>query len=414
MQITTQGTKATIRLIILRRSKCEQMLINEMPLKKEPSYNFDNLAPKERIIFFDIETTGLSPSNSHIYLIGAVFFDNGGWKLKQFFAESMHEEAKLIESFFALVDERRRLGRIFLISFNGDGFDIPFIKNCIRQYALPYDFSQTLSIDLYKYIKPYKKLAGLDNCRLKSVERLCGIYREDRYGGGELIYVYEEYLRLSGLGEGSCEYNEQNMRLKDALLKSLLLHNAEDIMDMPMVMDILGYDSLIAGGNYAVTKSLIADGVWDIHARLMTPLPRGIYREDEQLVLSISEEDKLELNITVNVYEGELKSFYADYKSYYYLPAEDYAIHKSLGEFVDRKQRRQATARNCYQKVSGCFIPETEPIFAPMFYREYKALPGYGRIDTSGEGAFTAEESGIRVEAEHTKRYIKSVLSALL
>ncbi len=390
------------------------MLINEMPLKKEPSYDFDNLAPKERIIFFDIETTGLNSTSSHIYLIGVVFFDTSCWKLRQFFAESMYEERRLIESFFALLDERRKLGRIFLISFNGDGFDIPFIKNCIRQYALPYDFSKTLSIDLYKRIKPYKKLAGLDNCRLKTVERLCGIYREDRYGGGELIYVYEEYLRLSGLSEESCEYNEQNLKLKDALLKSLLLHNAEDIMDMPMIMDILGYDSLIVDGNYTVTGSLIKDSVWDIHARLFTPLPKGIYRENEYLVLSISEEDPLELNITVNVYEGELKSFYTDYKSYYYLPAEDYAIHKSLGEFVDRKQRRQATARNCYQKVSGCFIPENEPVFTPVFYREYKEQPCYGRIDTTDGNTFSEDECGIKVEAERTKRYIKAVLSTLL
>ena len=390
------------------------MLVNEMLLEHEPGYDFNRLAPRARIIFFDIETTGLSYKNAQIYLIGAVYFEDGRWRLKQFFAEDRYEEPRLLENFFALIDERRRLGRLFLISFNGDGFDIPFIRSCIRQYALPYDFSGTFSLDLFKRIKPYKSLLGLDNCKLKTVERLCGIYREDKYGGGELIYVYEEYLRLSRLDEGSCEYNEQNLKLKDALLKALLLHNAEDIMDMPMLMDILGYDSLIAEDAYTVTSSLIADGSWDIHARLEMPLPKGLYYEDEQLTLSISEEDRLALNLAVQVYEGELKSFYADYKSYYYLPQEDYAIHKSLGEFVDKPKRRQATARTCYQRVPGIFIPEPEPIFAPVFYKEYKQQ-GYGRVDTGNENVFKLGDNGaVNVSAEQTKRYIKAVLAALM
>ena len=390
------------------------MLVNEMLLEHEPTYDFDRLAPKERIIFFDIETTGLSYKNAQIYLIGAVYFADGRWKLKQYFAEDRYEEPKLLKSFFALIDERRKLGRLFLISFNGDGFDIPFIRNCVRQYALPYDFSGTFSLDLFKHIKPYKSLLGLDNCKLKTVERLCGICREDKYGGGELIYVYEEYLRLSSLDEGSCEYNEQNLKLKDALLKTLLLHNAEDIMDMPMIMDILGYDSLMADNDYELTGSRIADGVWDIHAVLGTPLPKGIYYEDEYMTVSISEEDKRELNIAVNVYEGELKSFYADYKSYYYLPEEDYALHKSLGDFVDRSKRRQATAKTCYQRVEGIFIPEPEPVFAPVFYKEYKQQ-GYGRVDTGDESRFKLNENGsVDVEPEQTKRYVKAVLAALM
>lgn len=382
------------------------MLINEMPLPAEPEYDFDLIAPRERIIFFDIETTGLSIAKANIYLIGAVFYDGERWVLRQFFAEGMYDEAKLLAGFFELVNERKKLGRLFLISYNGDGFDIPFISGCIRQYALDFDFSGTLSIDLLKHIRPYRKLAGLENCKLKTVERLCGICREDKYNGGELIYVYEEYLRLAALDEGSCEYNEHNIRLRDALLKTLILHNAEDIMDMPMIMGILGYESLFKGG-FKVTRSCIENDVWDIEARLDTPLPRGIYYEDRHFTISISEEDKHKVSIAVSLYNGELRSFYTDYRSYYYLPGEDCAIHKSLGEFVDRKARRQATARTCYQRVSGLFAPEYEAVMAPMFYREYKEMPAYGMIS-----AENTDESGC-VDADITKRYIMMLLDML-
>ena len=390
------------------------MLINEIKLKREPAYRFELIAPREQIVFFDIETTGLSAAKAQIYLIGAVIYEDGHWLLRQFFAESMYDEGKLLEGFFALIEERKSSGRVVLISYNGDGFDIPFIQQSIRQYALRYDFAGTFSLDLLKHIKPYRHLAGLESCKLKSVEALCGILREDRYSGGELIYVYEEYLRLSSLDEGSCEYNQYNLKLKDELLKALLLHNAEDISDMPFIMDILGYESLFEG-KLTVTKSLIdmETKVWDIQATLAAPLPKGIYYEDEYYTVSISEKDRYALNIAVNVYEGELKSFYEGYKDYYYLPAEDYAVHKSLGEFVDRRQRRQATAKTCYQRIEGCFIPTPEPISTSAFYKEYKKKPCYILINTADDAFNAAGDKCIEVDRELTRQYIKAVLKVL-
>ena len=254
------------------------MIINERYLETEPTYRFELLAPKERILFYDIETTGLSMAKASMYLIGAVFFEDGRWKLRQFFAESQYDETKLLEGFFGLVNERKRLGRVFLVSYNGDGFDLPFLKGCLRQYGLPYDFTGTFSLDLLKKVRPYRKLTGLSDCRLKTVEKLCGIEREDRYSGGELIYVYEEYLRLSGLDPESCENTELNRKLKDELLRTLLLHNAEDILDMPLIMDVLAYESLFEGG-FTVTESAVSGAVSQRRMRLpsqtdCTPLSR--------------------------------------------------------------------------------------------------------------------------------------------
>ena len=382
------------------------MIVNEIPLSREPEFDFDILAPKERIIFFDIETTGLSPANASVYLIGAVMLVDGRWILRQFFAESFADEPVLLESFFKLIRERRKNGRAVLISYNGDGFDIPFIKKCAAQYCIANELTDVLSVDLFRKIKPYKALAGLTDCRLKTVEKLFGIFREDKYNGGELIYVYEEYLRLSGLDENSCEYNRNNLLLKDELLRTLLLHNAEDIMDMPFIMNVMGYDILFSGG-FSVENSIIENGVWDIRARLDIPLPKGIYFEDQNYTISISEEEPLLMNIAVTLFEGELKYFYADHKNYYYLPAEDCAVHKSVGEFVDKKARRQATAKNCYRRVSGLFVPENEAVFAPAFYSDYKKLPMYGQVGEKG----LKPDGGC--DRDTIRRYVMSVLKEL-
>ena len=75
-------------------------------------------------------------------------------------------------------------------------------------------------------------------------------------------------------------------------------------------------------------------------------------------------------------FTGELKTFFKDYKDYYYLPAEDTAIHKSVGEFVDKKARVQATARTAYIKKTGSFLPVYDDSDA-IFTAEYRGWPRY-------------------------------------
>ena len=406
------------------------MITVEKELHIEPTYDFSQLAPRERIVFFDIETTGLGTSGSSIYLIGTVSFEDGHWNLRQHFAESLLEEADLMAAFFKLIREKKELGRVFLISYNGDGFDIPFIKNCVRQYRLPYDFTGTYSVDLLKKVRPLKGMLGLKDCKLKTVERMCGIDREDKYSGGELIYVYEEYLRLASLDPESCEYTPLNLKLKDKLLETLLLHNAEDIADMPLIMDILSYGKIFEGDYEIIESRVLKDRrVWDIHARLTAPLPKGFYEETSEYVLSIGEEDPEEMNLAVTLYDGELKYFFVDYKNYYYLPAEDCAIHKSVGTYVDRSARKQATARTCYQKKKGCFVPQPSPVFTPLFYQEYKGqaygeLPGPEEaaeirtsVNDASEGrdpaAVSAGTADYEIDHALTKKYISAVIEAM-
>ncbi len=58
----------------------------------------------------------------------------------------------------------------YLIHFNGDGFDIPYLLKRCRAYDLDYGFLNIKSVDIYKIIKPYKKLLGLENLKQKSIE----------------------------------------------------------------------------------------------------------------------------------------------------------------------------------------------------------------------------------------------------
>lgn len=100
-----------------------------------------------------------------------------------------------------------------MVHFNGDGFDIPFLQKRCKHFNLPYSFSDVASFDIYKKVKPYRNLLGLDSLKQKSIEQFLGIARTDKYNGGQLIEVYKDYLMT----------HEQN------LYDLLILHNEDDL-----------------------------------------------------------------------------------------------------------------------------------------------------------------------------------------
>ena len=318
----------------------------------EESYPLSNLGKREELLFFDIETTGFSGDYNQVYLIGCVYFTETSAHFIQWFADSKEAETEVIDAFFAFANNYRTL-----VHFNGDTFDIPFIEKRCHALKLPHSFDYLESIDIYKRIKPYKKHLGLENLKQKSIETFLGISRDDKYTGGQLIEVYAEYLQT-----------------KDPyLLKLLLLHNEDDLKGMPKLLPILHYPDFfdqdfsllelkkVSGESSRVLLTLCCDA--------STCLPVSIGASVPSYTLKA---DKNRLTLSVRLYEGTLKYFYPNYKDYYYLIYEDTAIHKSVGEYVDRDAKVKATKETCYTKKSGTFLPQPEPFWTPDFKNSCK------------------------------------------
>lgn len=332
------------------------MITVKKTIQLPDTYPLERLGELTELLFFDIETTGFSGDYSNLYLIGCTYYSQDSWHLIQWFADTADAEADVLTAFFEFLAGFRTL-----VHFNGDGFDIPYLLKRCKAYGLPYDFSGIQSIDIYKKVKPYRSLLNLENLKQKSIERFLGIYREDQYSGGQLIEVYYDYLTT----------HEQ------VLYDMLMLHNAEDLQGMPSILPILNYpdflecDFTLTGHQLEERKDMFGDRypvlVLTCENGCTLPVPvsmeNGIVRCDAE---------GSTLRFTVDLYDGELKYFYPDYKNYYYLPYEDTAIHKSVGEYVDRDARTKATARNCYTKKQGLYLPQYEPVFEPAFRREYK------------------------------------------
>ena len=325
------------------------------PLKYPIDFNLSQYGKPEEILFFDIETTGLSPEYCTIYLIGCVFYSENCWYLKQFFAESTDAESEVLFHFLTMLSKYS-----VLIHFNGDTFDIPFIQKRAQKLNILHANNPIESLDIYRKIKPFKKLLGLKDCKQKTIELMLGINREDQYNGGQLIEIYKNY---------TLSHNEEEKR-------RLLLHNADDLKGLPKLLPALYYPMLFNGkGDIESITASLNETFLDIYIKFTDiNLPALISLEYDEISITAKASA---MSIHVKLFNGELKYYYKDYKNYYYLPEEDMAIHNSVAEFVDKAHRKKATQKNCYSRKHGCFIPCFKTDDTTLFYKEYPLKKAY-------------------------------------
>lgn len=115
------------------------------------SYPLDRLAPLERILFIDIETTGFTARfpPAFIWLVVPIIWLENGIRFSG--CQKATSRRLMLSSIFEFAKSYR-----YLIHFNGNNFDLPFILQKCEQYKLPYSFEDYSGVDLYKRIAPYK------------------------------------------------------------------------------------------------------------------------------------------------------------------------------------------------------------------------------------------------------------------
>lgn len=351
------------------------MITIEKQLQLPNTYPLERIGNLEDLLFFDIETTGFSGDRCQLYLIGCTYYKEGSWNLIQWFADTKASEEALLHHFFAFLKNYK-----IVVHFNGDGFDIPFLQKRCKHFDLPYDFSGVTSFDIYKKIKPYRKLLGLDHLKQKSIEQFLGIARTDKYNGGELIEVYRDYL----------------MTKEQELYDRLILHNEDDLKGMPLILPILNYPDVLEhpltmleqqiveevgkGGKIRYLLKLTCQSPYSL------PVPIQAASAPAQCLAKENQ-----LTFLVELKEGTLKHFYPDYKNYYYLPLEDRAVPKVLADGIEKDAKVRATAATCYTKINGFFLPQFQGIWEPILKEEVKANMPYAAlqdVDLAEEACF--------------------------
>ena len=180
-----------------------------------------------------------------------------------------------------------------------------------------------------------------------------GIHRTDTLSGGDLIPIYKSYLNHP---QASSE-------------TKLYQHNYEDILALIPMLQLLHFRGL-SEHNYSISQiqTTEADIILSLALEYSLPIP---YTKTIQSVTFTG--FHTEATVTIPLLQDTLKYFLPDWKNYYYLPAEDTVIHKSVAAYVDTAHKEKAKKQACYLKQSGCFLPcssHTEELFSS--YRIYR------------------------------------------
>ncbi len=226
--------------------------------------------PLESYAFLDTETSGLSGgTGTYAFLVGVGRYEDGAFRLVQFFMRDPNEESALLEGladFLAPVQA--------LVTFNGKAFDAPLLKTRYRLHGAPIPFEDYAHLDLLPLARRLWR-DRLPSRALKYLEEnVLGAPRTvEEVPGFEIPYIYFDYLRTA-----------------DATpLKGVFYHNAMDVVALAALLrhvsDLLadphGHPHEFGQDVIALAKLFEDLGKWDDAARLYERgIELGVPEED--------------------------------------------------------------------------------------------------------------------------------------
>ena len=293
-------------------------------------------------ILFDIETLGFSSKYQPIYMIGYAYSSNNQTYLYQLFSESNDDEINLLNEFLHKLHSFQTM-----ITFNGQMFDILYIKNRCKLYDLDVDFSYFESIDLFLQAKKLSKIIALDHYKQKNLEEFLGIHREEYISGGELISVYKKYLQHSSKED----------------LDMLLLHNYEDVLYMIPLMKLLHYEMNLKDTSNSFNFKYESDQRIFFYKEVLTDFPVTIYYETDTMFIQLK---KNIIQGSLKLYQGTLKYFFSNTKDYVYLTKDEMILPKQLADNIPASEK-------CVAKKEQCFAP-CEGLFLNLFFTDQSKL----------------------------------------
>ena len=173
-----------------------------------------------RALFIDTETTGLGQGAGVLaFLIGAGHFSGDAFVLRQYFLRDPSEELAALTHMSDWSE-----GFSGLVSFNGQGFDVPVLQNRFTLARLRPRILKAPHLDL---LAPSRRVwrGRFESCALKVLEHhVLGVQRrQDDVMSWLIPDLYRQYLRGGDNGE----------------MRQVLYHNAVDILSLVVLAERL-------------------------------------------------------------------------------------------------------------------------------------------------------------------------------
>jgi uncharacterized protein len=207
-------------------------------------------ADLSRLLFFDLETTGLSGgAGTCAFLVGCGYFEAEDFVTRQYFLRGFGEERAMLDAVRGFVEGRCAGGALpCLVTYNGRGFDLPLIDMRYVFHRRPSPFATLPHVDmLYAARRLWRRrptvVGRLDrasspgdgvrygaaddqraSCALTALEQdILGLERHDDVPGWEIPARYFAYTR-TGDARG---------------LAAVLEHNRLDLLSLAAVAAVI-------------------------------------------------------------------------------------------------------------------------------------------------------------------------------
>ncbi len=179
------------------------------------------------VVFFDLETTGLSGGSGTVAFLAAFgsFRDDGSLSVRQYFMDDYPSEPVFLE-YLAQEFEKAPV----VVTFNGSSFDMPLyaVRRTMNRLGPP---PPQIHIDaLHAARRLWRRTIG--NCSLGNLEtEILDLGREGDIPGAEVPEVWFEYLRQG----------------KTDRLSQVFLHNELDIRSLASLFQLM-YKTVVTSG----------------------------------------------------------------------------------------------------------------------------------------------------------------------
>ena len=199
--------------------------------------------PTAGLMFFDLETTGLSGGAGTVaFVVGFGCFEGSRFHVWQFVLPSFAGERRLLAAVTAAVSRAHTL-----VTFNGKSFDVPFIQMRWLYHRLETPLAGLRHLDL---LHPARRLWGPDTGGLGGLEdRVLGFRRRDDVAGFEIPSRYFDYLRSGD----------------PAPLRGVLSHNRLDLASLGVLTGLAC--ELVDGGPQAAGDARQCVGLGRVYER---------------------------------------------------------------------------------------------------------------------------------------------------
>lgn len=161
------------------------------PLKRTHFYdtNDERLLEPDKLLFFDMETTGLGGSGTVPFLIGFGSIKDNGFQVRQYFLPDYPDEEAMLEAVHAEINSDT-----IIVSYNGKAFDMPILTDRMILHRVERNLEYADHIDLLHTARRlYRR--RLQHCTLTNIERnVLGFYRHDDIPGHLVPSVYFNWL----------------------------------------------------------------------------------------------------------------------------------------------------------------------------------------------------------------------------